>query len=98
MNILNWLITWYQSNCNGDWEHSFGIEIGTLDNPGWTIKIDLDGTNLEDKKYLQTEDKSDTDWYRVESDGNVFLGFGDPSKLEFLLNEFRKFSNESVND
>lgn len=24
----------YRSQCDGDWEHGEGVEIGTLDNPG----------------------------------------------------------------
>jgi Immunity protein 53 len=32
---------WYRARCNGDWEHQWGVEIGTLDNPGWRVHIDL---------------------------------------------------------
>ena len=28
---------WYQSKCDGTWEHMYGVEIDTLDNPGWTV-------------------------------------------------------------
>ena len=33
--VFQRLQKWYKSQCNGDWEHSFGIKIETLDNPGW---------------------------------------------------------------
>lgn len=33
MDILKWLENWYSSNCDGDWEHLYGITIRTLDNP-----------------------------------------------------------------
>jgi hypothetical protein len=33
-SILPKLQTWYTEECNGDWEHQFGVDIGTLDNPG----------------------------------------------------------------
>ena len=39
MDALNWINGWFQSNCDGDWEHGFGITIETLDNPGWCVKI-----------------------------------------------------------
>ena len=45
-NLL-WLMNWYAQQCDGDWEHENGIKIGTLDNPGWYIKIMLGGTELE---------------------------------------------------
>ena len=41
---LTQLQQWYLSNCNGDWEHTYGVSIGTLDNPGWSVKIELTGT------------------------------------------------------
>jgi len=31
---LTWLMNWYVAQCDGDWEHRFGFEIGTLENPG----------------------------------------------------------------
>jgi len=30
---------WYEGHCDGDWEHGFGPEIETIDNPGWRLKI-----------------------------------------------------------
>ena len=33
---------WFAENCNGDWEHQGGLKIGTLDNPGWMVRLDLD--------------------------------------------------------
>jgi immunity protein 53 of polymorphic toxin system len=51
---------WYVSQCHGDWEHSWGVKIDTLDNPGWSISIHLDETraetrNLERLKIVRTE-------------------------------------------
>ncbi|GHB54781.1 hypothetical protein GCM10010331_48120 [Streptomyces xanthochromogenes] len=34
-NVLDRLQSWYSAQCNGDWEHEWGIKIDTLDNPGW---------------------------------------------------------------
>ena len=31
---------WYLSQCNGDWEHAYGVKIDTLDNPGWTLEVE----------------------------------------------------------
>jgi Immunity protein 53 len=31
-NVFEWLQKWYQSQCDGDWEHGKGIQIGTLSN------------------------------------------------------------------
>ena len=32
-STLTWLQAWYMSNCNGDWEHGYGVSVRTLDNP-----------------------------------------------------------------
>ncbi|WP_312236591.1 Imm53 family immunity protein [Stenotrophomonas sp.] len=37
--------------CNKDWEHTFGITIEALDNPGWHIRIDLIETELEHRPF-----------------------------------------------
>ena len=26
-NLLKWLDDWYESNCDGDWEHSYSVKI-----------------------------------------------------------------------
>jgi hypothetical protein len=33
-DLLRWLQDWHAGQCDGDWEHSYGVDIGTLDNPG----------------------------------------------------------------
>lgn len=52
MEDLKWIENWYLKNCDGNWEHSYGVEIGNIDNPGWYIKIDLKETYLKEKTNL----------------------------------------------
>lgn len=54
MNVLSELQKWYMSQCNGEWEHSYFVSIGTLDNPGWKLEIDLRHTNLETQVFNET--------------------------------------------
>lgn len=53
-HVLNWLQAWYADQCNEDWEHEWGVKIETLDNPGWSVSIDLEETDLEDCEYPDT--------------------------------------------
>lgn len=89
--ILNWISTWFGSHCNGDWEHENQIKISTLDNPGWSVEIDLIGTELN---HLDLTGKSvevnDDDWYDYKIEKGKFLGYSDIGKLEFLLTAFRE--------
>lgn len=87
---LKWLEEWYRRQCNGDWEHSFGIEIETLDNPGWLISIDLKETELENLTIdYKLKENSENDWYSIKCHNSKFTAAGDPLKLEFLLKLFR---------
>lgn len=38
-NELIWLQSFYNRLCDGDWEHSFGVNLTTLDNPGWDLVV-----------------------------------------------------------
>ena len=33
---------WYESRCDGQWEHEKGVSIQSSDNPGWWVRIDID--------------------------------------------------------
>lgn len=96
MDIVKWIENWYLSQCDGDWEHSYGVEITTLDNPGWCVKINLDGTELEglEVEYVLIE-KSDDDWYGFKIQNKIFEAVGDPTKLEVLLEKFRQITLNS---
>jgi len=86
--LLTRLQNWYLTNCDGDWEHSYGISINTLDNPGWTVKIDLTDTCLQDTEYEKEVDNGDFDWLFVKVNEKTFKASGDPSKLTIILSIF----------
>ncbi len=50
--ILRKLQNWYAAECDGDWEHQYGIKIDTIDNPGWRVEIEL---NFTSKRYYELE-------------------------------------------
>ena len=83
------LENWYLSNCDGDWEHQYGITIESLDNPGWRGLIDLTGTKLEQigfEKINNTE--SESKWIVCKVENNKFIGAGRPQQLTEVLNIF----------
>jgi hypothetical protein len=53
MNVLGELQHWFEEQCDGDWDHSYGVQIQNLDNPGWMVQIHLEGTALEDARSKQ---------------------------------------------
>ena len=92
MDAIKWLQEWYKSNCDGDWEHLFGVQITTLDNPGWLIEIDLTDTDEEDKDFCKIKyDKGDDDWLLCYVKENVFYGNGDPDKFFKIIEIFKEW-------
>ena len=88
---------WYGQQCNGMWEHSWGVRIDTTDNPGWVVEIDLDQTIYEDEKWdLFFMNESDQNWIRCIKDCRTFRGAGDPSKLEEILDYFLGKISKSI--
>lgn len=85
-----WLQNWYKSQCNGDREHTYGIKITTLDNPGWKITIDLNETPYEilsiDSGLIE---RDENDWIHYKTENSKFIASGDLDKLDFLIGIFR---------
>lgn len=102
MDLIQWLQKWYQQNCNRVWENFCGIEIGTLDNPGWYVHINLEATPFEGlvMKELRKENGED-DWLVCKISDHVFEGVGDSFKLKEILETFRNLiekQEEQKND
>ncbi|MBP5233313.1 MAG: immunity 53 family protein [Planctomycetes bacterium] len=90
--MIDWLQNWYCSNCDGGWEHSYGIKIQTLDNPGWHVEIDLMETRVADKPFAEVaKDESDADWIICRVQNGKFDGAGDPSKLSAIITIFKNW-------
>jgi hypothetical protein len=94
-NILGALQVWYAAQCDDEWEHHHGIKIESCDNPGWWVKIDLKGTELEGRAFPPIAQNVDAGgfpqsdrwlWCRVEA--GVWNGAGDETKLTIILQTF----------
>jgi hypothetical protein len=95
-DLLEWLEQWYSNQCDGKWEHAWGIKIDTLDNPGWKIEIDLVDTKLEYAEANFQEGvvgKTDSDWIQLKISGGKFTAFCGPRNLQAALELFRGFAN-----
>ncbi len=93
MSLIRWLEEWYKSQCDGWWEHVYGVKIDTLDNPGWRVTIDIADTELENKKFdeYSLTNNEDEDWIFCRVIGRCFEGCGDPSKLEEIIRRFKEW-------
>jgi len=90
---------WYASNCDGEWEHIFGVKVSTLDNPGWMLTIDLEGTNIEEKHFQKIEESaSETDWLVYWAEDLQFHGACSPDNLERVIGIFIDWAKSQNED
>ncbi len=85
---------WYLSQCDADWEHSYGIKIETIDNPGWKLTIDLEETSLASRPFEEREHNynDEVDWFLVQKKGLQFVGRGGPKHLSSMINIFLEWA------
>ena len=96
--VLERLQNWYLAQCDEDWEHSYGVKIDTLDNPGWSVDIDLNDTPLESKQFptLHIQRDNEQDWIHCKIENSRFSGSCGPKNLEELLCRFLDWAELSA--
>lgn len=97
VDVIAQLTKWYSNQCDGDWEHEFGIKISTLDNPGWWVCVDVGEVSTLSLPFEDVEvERSPSDWVHCKQKiGTVFgspdtayahlAGFCGPRNLDELL-------------
>jgi Immunity protein 53 len=89
MRALVELQRWYAAQCDGLWEHSYGVKIDTLDNPGWTLRVDLRGTPLQEQVFVALSDGMEgEEWISCRVKDGQFEGAGGPHMLSRLARIF----------
>jgi hypothetical protein len=96
MVMLSALENWYARQCNGEWEHSWGVKITTLDNPGWSVIIDLSDTCKQGALLNRIKiERTERDWifYRV-ADNRFEIDCG-PENLSEAITLFVEWFNSN---
>lgn len=103
---LIWLSRWYLAQCDNDWEHSYGVKIDTLDNPGWSIKIDLANTQVEGRAFERVEHGEPSrdleewrrtgSWWVARVEGDFFKVACGPLDLSAAIGVFRRWVESSA--
>ena len=96
---LRELQAWYLQNCDGDWEHDKAIRLATIDNPGWSVRIRLEGTRLESVAFAGVEERyqHETEWVRCWVEEGHFHAAGGPEQLNRMLRIFLDWATRASN-
>ena len=93
---LDRLQSWYVDQCDGNWEHQYGVKIDTLDNPGWTVKIDLHVTVLYGKPFAEiSHNNAEDDWMHCSIIERTFVGNGGSLNLSEILTTFLDWAEQT---
>lgn len=96
MDDLTWIQHWYLAQCDGDWEHGLGVVIDTLDNPGWSLRVDLERTDLEGRWFDGVEvHRSEHDWFVARIEGDHWEAACGPLNLGEVLGLLRAWASGS---
>lgn len=96
MDNLTFITRWFKDQCDGEWESDFGLTIESVNNPGWMVRIDLDGTGLEPATFKPLADqRSDTDWVEARVDDGAWVGGASVQNLDELLGVFRAWVEQT---
>lgn len=81
--MLSKLSAWYVNQCDGTWEHQFGIMIETTDNPGWWVQADV---GLAYSMIpIEVGEIGKGKWIRISICDGKFSAAGDPGSINDLL-------------
>jgi|SRR5690606_9298286 len=95
--VLARLQRWYALMCNGDWEHTYGIFISNIDNPGWSLKVELIDTYLYEVAFEEMKvERSEDDWLICKVVSGTFQGFGGVRNLSEILTVFLDWAEEHM--
>jgi len=97
-SLLSDLQSWYAAQCDDTWEHGRGIEITTLDNPGWRLVVHLEETLLENKNFPRLErHETEGAWIECFVEENKFIGTAGHHQLEELMGIFLAWAKTEPN-
>ncbi|MEM7247389.1 MAG: immunity 53 family protein [Acidobacteriota bacterium] len=87
MSTVTELQEWFARQCDGEWEKGGGIVIESLENPGWSVTVDIVGTPLARRNFKTFRDNydHDTDWLICRMKEDCFEAACGPLRLEDVL-------------
>jgi Immunity protein 53 len=87
--LVQRLESWYERQCNGEWEHGWGIDIGTFAVPKWHFAVELRDTKLEWHRTKWEEVRVDRDdWHCFRFTSGSYESIGTLASLPRMIGDF----------
>jgi hypothetical protein len=97
---LERLQRWYGAMCNDCWEHTYGIQIANIDNPGWSLTVELMDTYLFGLDFnevsIQREDEGN--WLICQVKEGTFCAYGGVGNLGEMINVFLHWAEQHLSN
>jgi len=88
---LQWLMDWFQSQCNEDWEHGYGVRIRMDQNTECVLSIITLDTDWEIEGEAKGHYEGKQGWYDYRLDQEEFAAKCSGNQLKKMIAEFRRY-------
>lgn len=89
LDVMERLAQWFRKHCDGDWEHEVRLRLENLDNPGWSLEVNLADTFDHPIRFERiAEHRSSEDWLVCWLEGDRFNATCGVSNLREMLELF----------
>lgn len=91
---------WLSTHCDNDWEHDDRIIISNIDNPGWLVRISLEGTLLNKCDFSPVKvgdsENKEQKWIDCKKESDYFIGLGSQFMLDEIFDIFFDWSEKNT--
>lgn len=92
---IDFLVAWFVSHCDEDWEHDTGVRVATLDNPGWSVDVRLEDTELEGHERDWSRYEDGEHWLHWRTTRVAFEARCGPNDLTLAIQAFKDFAQQA---
>ena len=93
---LNWILEWFNGQCDGYWEHVSAFSLITTDAPGWSLRLSIGETELEQIHFDPVSiQRTEMDWINCSIKHNIFEGRCSFQNLNEMLGFFRDWAESA---
>ena len=98
--LLEFFSEWIFRNCDGLWEHSYGMKIESLDNPGFFVEFDIFKTNMEKINFQEviweSSSDPDSDWLECRVEGSKWRSACSVNNLSRVISIFKNWVEQNA--